>query len=162
MAKKKKVENVDPKVALSEQVSFFHTKSLELTQLLIKRLADQSCSSSLLISTYKDLMAHRQTCIDACSKLLPYTSPKLSNVEIAQKTEHRFVIAAPPPINDVNEWLAKCAGELRVKAVADDLNIDRAIEQAKKADSHKSEPIEEDQNPLDGRQHSNPGPSRKQ
>ena len=94
-------------------------------------------------------MAHRQTCIDACSKLLPYTSPKLSNVEIAQKTDHQPCIVTPTPIEDANEWLAKCTGEMRAKAVSDNLNINRAIEQAKKADSHKPQPIEEDENPLD-------------
>jgi hypothetical protein len=38
---------------------------------------------------------------------------------------------------------------MRAGPVADDLNINRAIEQAKKAGSHKSQAIEEDENPVD-------------
>jgi hypothetical protein len=98
---------------------------------------------------WRELIQLRRDAIDCASKAAKFVHPALEAVSVKQETTHRFVIAAPPPIHDVNEWLAKCHGELRDKAVADDLNINRAIEQAKRSDSHKSQRIEEDDNPLD-------------
>jgi hypothetical protein len=101
------------------------------------------------MQTVREMMTSRKDCIDVAARVAPYCHPKQEAVSVKTESVHKFCIVAPAVIEDANEWLAKCHGELRAKAVAVDLNINRAIEQAKKADLHKSQPIEEDDNPLD-------------
>jgi hypothetical protein len=130
------------------QAHWFSDEAEALTQELIAALKKQSVRSEVLLSLYREMLQHRKDAIECCSKVAPYVHPKKEAISVEQKTEHRMVIFAPAPIDDVNVWLERCKADMSGRAVADDLRIDRAIENAKLKDSSQQH-IKDDENPLD-------------
>jgi hypothetical protein len=129
--------DLTPKAVLALQMQFFNEQAEQLTQELIAALKKQSVRSEVLLNLYREMLQHRRDACDTASKLIKFTAPALESVSMEQKTEHRFVIQCPEPIEDVTEWLKKCEAHNRSKAIATDLKIDRAIADAKRKPSPK-------------------------
>jgi hypothetical protein len=150
MARKKKdTAKPLPLDVIEANMVFYHEKAEKLTTDLIRRLNDMGTSASQLIALYKDLLNHRDLAVQSAAKAAPYRHSKLESHEIRTQEAVRFVIQAPEPIDDVNVWLERCKAEMSGRAVADDLRIDRAIEHARLKNSHATETIEDEENPLD-------------
>ena len=49
--------------------------------------------------------------VDIAHKLAPYQSPKLETIEVKNQIEHKFVLRAPTPIANVQDWMQKTGAE---------------------------------------------------
>jgi hypothetical protein len=147
--RKKPKDDKSAREILVQQSNFFHEEGLRLTEQVIKYLSSSGTSASVLLQTFRSMLELRDKAVNAASKLIPYEEARKESVSIQSEQVHRYVIACPEPVEDVNVWLERCKAEMSGRAVADDLRIDRAIEHAKLKNSHATETIEDEDNPLD-------------
>jgi hypothetical protein len=141
--------DLSPKAVMALQMQFFNSEAEQLTQDLIAALKKQNVRAETLLGLYREMLQHRKDYADIAQKLAKFVHPAMESVSVKQETTHKFVVVAPPIIEDAQAWLDKCNADIRSRAIKQDLDIDRMLTDAKKTSGLK--PIEDtaDENPLD-------------
>lgn len=88
---------------LYQKMSAYNREAKEILSFMIEQ-ARLKNDHPKLNSLMKMMVKFDDTVIDCATKLAPYQAPKLANIEIKSKVEHKFVIRAPSPISSVEEW----------------------------------------------------------
>lgn len=93
---------------LYDKMMFYHNKADQIAKFIISVIeSGKIARGDLLAQIHKDMHRFNDIAIECASKLAPYQSPKLESVEVKQKITHRFVVAAPKPIANTQNWLAE-------------------------------------------------------
>lgn len=114
---------------LYDKMMFYHTKAKDIASFIINVIeSGKMARGDLLAQIHKDMHRFNDIAIECASKLAPYQTPKLESIEVKKRITHRFVVAAPKPINNTETWLdevskAKVNGNL---IEADNVNIVRS------------------------------------
>lgn len=89
---------------LYDAMIFWHGEGLKLIKRLENNLnaSGEGRMAANIAKIWKDV---DDRWIDIASKIMPYQSAKLSNIQIKSTNIHKFVIEAPRVIKDKREWL---------------------------------------------------------
>jgi len=113
--KEEREEELTPRAVLFYNMKDAHEKAKKLRELLINKLQDDAVASpALILKIVQTLGDHTERAIETATKLAPYTMPKLEAIEVKSEVEHKFVIQAPHPVKNVEEWM-KITGATRMK-----------------------------------------------
>ena len=108
-----------PRDVLRDIMHFYDKQAKDIITDIILRLSEHSTkgTASELALMYKKFTECTDIAIRCAEKLAPYEHPKLESIEVKKELTHRFVLRAPTPIIDVNEWLSKAQEEQKLLAL---------------------------------------------
>lgn len=110
--------DLEPRIVATNSTAYkvlednMHFHQVEAEKLLddIRKILPQvnhPVTSKHLCDAIKVLVAHKARASDDAHKLINYQNPKLAVIDQRNTTTHRFVIKAPMPTVNPNEWLAQ-------------------------------------------------------
>lgn len=100
---------------LYEKMHVYNKEAKEILSYLLEQLKLQNKNSPALKSLYQLMQKADDLVIDCAHKLAPYQSPKLESIEVRNHVEHRFVLRAPKPVANVEDWM-KLTGAEKLKS----------------------------------------------
>lgn len=121
-----KIQTVRAIDVLYQKMNFYseraETMALEIYKILKE---DPKPRGDKLADMYKAMMRLNEIAIECAAKLAPYQSAKLESIEVKKTVEHRYVIAAPKPVDNSANWLMQVDQEAKLlpspqKVVAED------------------------------------------
>ena len=93
-----------PSEVMQVAMDYLHEKAMSHAKKIEELLRLQGADATEIRLHYETARKTREQMIDVASKLAPYLHPKLESIDVNQKTEHRFVIVAPPMVKDTRDF----------------------------------------------------------
>jgi hypothetical protein len=96
---------------LYEKMHTYNKEAKLCLQEIIKMISAQNKNAPALRELYLLMAKADDIVIDCAHKLAPYQDARLQAIEVKTKVEHRFVLRAPTPVKNVQEWINQTGAE---------------------------------------------------